>query len=178
LRIFHARNVFWLNIWFIIIIGKANLGTIFHQNKFIILKFSEMSSILKRIKIISEKEGISVSALEASIGASKGVFTRALANDTDIQAKWLVNVAEKYPDYSSEWLLRGEGEMLKPALAKEDGETYLTPELEGIANGEINTLKQLIASQSMTIKSQEKTIMSLERLLSSFEREIESLRNK
>lgn len=137
-----------------------------------------MSSILKRIKIVSEKEGISVSALEASIGASKGVFTRALANNTDVQAKWLVNLAEKYPKYSSEWLLRGEGEMLKPALAKEDNETYLTLELEGITNGEINTLKQLIASQNITIKSQEKTIMSLERLLSSIEREMESFRNK
>ncbi|ULT28765.1 hypothetical protein KUH03_21230 [Sphingobacterium sp. E70] len=50
-----------------------------------------------------------MSALEASIGASKGVFTRALANNTDVQAKWLVNLAEKYPKYSSEWLLRGEG---------------------------------------------------------------------
>ncbi|RKO73496.1 hypothetical protein D7322_02230 [Sphingobacterium puteale] len=137
-----------------------------------------MSSILKRIKIVSEKEGISVSALEASIGASKGVFTRALANNTDVQAKWLVNLAEKYPKYSSEWLLRGEGEMLKPVLVKEDEETYLTPELETITNGEINTLKQLIASQNITIKSQEKTIMSLERLLSSLEHEIESLRNK
>ncbi|WP_104383643.1 hypothetical protein [Sphingobacterium sp. HMA12] len=137
-----------------------------------------MSSILKRIKIVSEKEGISVSALEASIGASKGVFTRALANNTDVQAKWLVNLAEKYPQYSSEWLLRGEGEMLKPVLAKEDEEMYLTADLEGVTNGEIITLRQLIASQNMTIKSQEKTIMSLERLLSSFEREIESLRNK
>ncbi|MDF2516236.1 MAG: hypothetical protein K0R59_1532 [Sphingobacterium sp.] len=135
-----------------------------------------MSSILKRIKIVSEKEGISVSALEASIGASKGVFTRALANNTDVQAKWLVNLAEKYPKYSSEWLLRGEGEMLKPVLVKEDEETYLTPEFERITNGEINTLKQLIASQNITIKSQEKTIMSLERLLSSLEHEIESLR--
>ncbi len=137
-----------------------------------------MSSILKRIKVISEKEGISVSALEASIGASKGVFTRALANNTDVQAKWLVNLAEKYPNYSSEWLLRGEGEMLKPILAQEGEEGYVASEQQRIVTGEISALKQLVASQSMTIKSQEKTIMSLERLLSSLEREIESLRSK
>ncbi|MGE8243906.1 MAG: hypothetical protein ACN6PD_14580, partial [Sphingobacterium sp.] len=97
---------------------------------------------------------------------------------TDVQAKWLISVVEKYPEYSSEWLLKGEGEMLKPVLAKEDEETYLTPELERITKREINTLKQLISSQNITIKSQEKTIISLERLLLSLEREIESLRNK
>lgn len=137
-----------------------------------------MSSFLTRIKVIADREGLSVTAFESAIGASRGVFTRALSNNTDVQAKWLISIVEKYPEYSSEWLLKGEGEMLKPVLAKEDEETYLTPELERITNGEINTLKQLIASQNITIKSQEKTIISLERLLSSLEHEIESLRNK
>ncbi|WP_313184762.1 hypothetical protein [Sphingobacterium siyangense] len=133
---------------------------------------------MKRIKIVADREGMSVSAFEATIGASKGVFTRALANGTDIQSKWLINLVEKYPQYSSEWLLKGEGDMLKPNLVlKEEEETYLTPELEGITNSVINSLRQVIASQNTTIKSQEKTIMSLERLLSSLEREIESLKN-
>lgn len=137
-----------------------------------------MSSFLTRIKVIADREGLSVTAFESAIGASRGVFTRALANNTDVQAKWLISIVEKYPEYSSEWLLKGEGEMLKPVLAQEDEETYLTPELEKITNGEINTLRQLISSQNITIKSQEKTIISLERLLLSLEREIESLRNK
>ncbi|MGE8426448.1 MAG: hypothetical protein ACN6O7_01185 [Sphingobacterium sp.] len=138
-----------------------------------------MSSVLKRIKIVADREGMSVSAFEATIGASKGVFTRALANGTDIQSKWLINLVEKYPQYSSEWLLKGEGEMLKPVpVAKEEEETYLTPELEGVTNAVIFTLKQVVASQNITIKSQEKTIMSLERLLSSLERELDLLRNK
>ncbi|MGE8422671.1 MAG: hypothetical protein ACN6PI_07565, partial [Sphingobacterium siyangense] len=94
---------------------------------------------MKRIKIVADREGMSVSAFEATIGASKGVFTRALANGTDIQSKWLINLVEKYPQYSSEWLLKGEGEMLKPKLVlKEEEETYLTPELEGITNSVIN----------------------------------------
>ena len=137
-----------------------------------------MSSFLTRIKVIADREGLSVTAFESAIGASRGVFTRALANNTDVQAKWLISIVEKYPEYSSEWLLKGEGEMLKPVLAKEDEETYLTPDLERITNGEINALKQLISSQNITIKSQEKTIISLERLLLSLERENESLRNK
>jgi hypothetical protein len=138
-----------------------------------------MSSVLKRIKIVADREGMSVSAFEATIGASKGVFTRALANGTDIQSKWLISLVEKYPQYSSEWLLKGEGEMLKPvSVAKEEEEAYLTPELEGISNSVIYALKQVVSSQNITIKSQEKTIMSLERLLSSLERELELLKNK
>ncbi|MDQ1148615.1 MULTISPECIES: hypothetical protein [Sphingobacterium] len=138
-----------------------------------------MGSVLKRIKIVADREGMSVSAFEATIGASKGVFTRALANGTDIQSKWLINLVEKYPQYSSEWLLKGEGDMLKPNLIlKEEEGTYLTPELEGITNSVINSLRQVIASQNITIKSQEKTIMSLERLLSSLERELDLLKNK
>ncbi|WP_312788784.1 hypothetical protein [Sphingobacterium sp.] len=138
-----------------------------------------MSSVLKRIKIVADREGMSVSAFEATIGASKGVFTRALANGTDIQSKWLISLVEKYPQYSSEWLLKGEGDMLRPiSIANEEEEKYLTPELEGIHNTIIYTLKQVVASQNVTIKSQEKTIVSLERLLSSLEQEIKSLRNK
>ncbi|MDM1293802.1 hypothetical protein HX021_05780 [Sphingobacterium sp. N143] len=134
---------------------------------------------MKRIKLVADREGMSVSAFEATIGASKGVFTRALANGTDIQSKWLVSIVEKYPLYSSEWLLKGEGDMLKALpVTKEDEETYLSPELEGITNAVISSLKQVVASQNITIKSQEKTIMSLERLLSSFEREVALLKNK
>lgn len=137
-----------------------------------------MSSVLKRIKRVADKEGMSVSAFEASIGASKGVFTRALANGTDIQSKWLVNLVEKYPQYSSEWLLRGEGEMLKGNIVAKEELSYLSPPVGDSPESAVNTLRHVIASQDITIKSQEKTIMSLERLLSSLERELESLRNK
>ncbi len=138
-----------------------------------------MSSFLTRIKVIADREGLSVTAFETAVGASRGVFTRALTNNTDVQAKWLVSIVEKYPAYSSEWLLKGEGEMLKPFLAQEEEkEGYVTNEIEGVTNAVVNSLRQVISSQNITIKSQEKTIISLERLLSIQEQEIKSLRNK
>nr|WP_315401534.1 hypothetical protein [uncultured Sphingobacterium sp.] len=131
-----------------------------------------MSDYLKRIKLVADREGISVSALEAAIGASKGVFTRALNNGTDIQSKWLISLLENYPDYSAEWLLRGEGSMLcAKSIVKEFNETYLTAEQEGINNAVINALHQVIASQNATIKSQEKIISFMERQLSVYEQE-------
>ncbi|MDE5820914.1 MAG: hypothetical protein K2H63_00300 [Paramuribaculum sp.] len=71
-----------------------------------------MCKILPRLKEIADNEGITIGALERSIGASKGVISRAINNGTDIQSKWLQAVVEKYPHYSTQWLLSGEGDMV------------------------------------------------------------------
>ncbi len=72
-----------------------------------------MENILKRISLLASHEGISITSLETKIGASKGVLSRALANDTDIQAKWVVALVENYPQYNAQWLITGNGSMLK-----------------------------------------------------------------
>ena len=72
-----------------------------------------MNNILERIKKIANHEGISITALEQKIGASKGVLSRAINNGTDIQYKWVQILVENYPHYSTDWLLTGKGEMLK-----------------------------------------------------------------
>ncbi len=72
-----------------------------------------MCEILPQIKQIALNEGITIGALERIIGASKGVLSRAIANGTDIQSKWLKAIVENYPRYSAQWLLTGEGEMLQ-----------------------------------------------------------------
>ena len=80
-----------------------------------------MNNILEKIKKIANHEGISITALEQKIGASKGVLSRAISNGTDIQYKWIKILVENYPHYSTDWLLTGKGEMLKsevPAITK------------------------------------------------------------
>ena len=72
-----------------------------------------MAKILENISVLAEKEGITIGALEKKIGASKGVLSRAIDKGTDIQAKWIVQMVENYPQYSAQWLLTGEGSMLK-----------------------------------------------------------------
>lgn len=71
-----------------------------------------MCKIIPRIKQIALNEDITIGALERVIGASKGVLSRAIANGTDIQSKWLQAIVENYPQYSAQWLLTGDGEML------------------------------------------------------------------
>ncbi|TAD82872.1 MAG: XRE family transcriptional regulator [Bacteroidetes bacterium] len=74
-----------------------------------------MHIFLQAFKHVAEQNGLTISGLEAQLGASKGVFSRALANGTDIQSKWLLKLVENYPDLNPEWLLTGKGAMLKPA---------------------------------------------------------------
>lgn len=125
-----------------------------------------MSSLVERIRSIADNEGMSVTAFEAAIGASKGVFSRALANGTDIQAKWLLSLVQSFPQYSSTWLLTGEGHMLRTVdHAKEPAETYLNTTHDGVSNAVIGALQKVISSQELTIRAQEKVINSLERQL-------------
>ena len=72
-----------------------------------------MTTILSRIQEIASSEGITIGAMERRIGASKSVLSRAINNGTDIQSKWLQVIVENYPQYSAEWLLSGQGNMLK-----------------------------------------------------------------
>jgi hypothetical protein len=100
--------------------------------------FRAMGSILERIKIIAEAEGITVTAMETKIGASKGVLSRALTRHTDIQSKWLQAIAEIYHRYSAEWILRGTGNMLKEkttaGVEEEKKEVSIAPEVDSSSN--------------------------------------------
>ena len=82
-----------------------------------------MAKIIERVAKIIEIEGVSVNLMENIIGASKGVLGKAIAKNTDISAKWISIVAEKFPQYSTDWLLTGEGEMLRCSVVKHEGTT-------------------------------------------------------
>lgn len=84
--------------------------------------------MLDRIKEIIKHNQTNISAFERSIGTSEGVIRRALKNGTDIQGKWLVKIAERYPEINTTWLLTGKGSMLEPErqprIIHEDVENY------------------------------------------------------
>ena len=68
--------------------------------------------LLKQIQKLCKKEGIKVTNLEKLIGASRGVISRAISNNTDIQSKWVVKIIENFPHYNPLWLLTGKGNMI------------------------------------------------------------------
>lgn len=76
-----------------------------------------MADFFDRLRQIIELENISINKFEDSIGCSRGVIAKALRNKSDISTKWVISIREKYPQYSMDWLLVGEGDISKPAPA-------------------------------------------------------------
>ena len=78
-----------------------------------------MEIVLDRIEQFAEKQGIKIGALEKKIGASKGVLSRAIAQKSDIQSKWLSKLVENFPQIDANWLLTGEGSMYRDTTVQD-----------------------------------------------------------
>lgn len=69
--------------------------------------------ILERLKEYIDLKSITVAAFERSVGMSNGSFGKALKNCGAIGTDKLENILSVYSDLSIEWLLTGNGLMLK-----------------------------------------------------------------
>lgn len=78
-----------------------------------------MSKIIFRIKQFADSQGISNRALERTMGVSEGTMSKAFRKNTEIRTDNIESIVESYPQLSAEWLLRGEGEMLKQEAVSE-----------------------------------------------------------
>lgn len=103
-----------------------------------------MINILDQLQALVAAEGITITALERQVGASKGVISRAIKYGTDIQVKWLTKVVENYPQISTEWLLTGNGEMYKSKTSNEQSEW-------NVLLKEINDRDEIIRKQAEQI---------------------------
>lgn len=123
-----------------------------------------MGNILSRIQEIACKEGITIGALERGIGASKGVLSRAIANGTDIQSKWIRIIVENYPLYSTRWLLTGEGPMLRDSKNPEESTMDHSPEKVQSTSSDIVTLRLMdkLDEKDSIIKDKEAKIDQLQ----------------
>lgn len=83
-----------------------------------------MQTIKDRLKKYIEVSGLSVRDFERSIGASNG-YVNSIRKG--VSSDFLSKIIEQYPNLSREWLLFGEGEMLKSDEEDAPPET-LTPE--------------------------------------------------
>ena len=66
-------------------------------------------NVKEKVNQYIDYKGINVNAFESSIGASKSYWR----NTKNISAEILAEIVRVYSDLSAEWLLRGEGNMLK-----------------------------------------------------------------
>jgi len=72
--------------------------------------------VLQRIKEYIDLKGISISAFEKSIGMSNASFGRSLKNNGAIGTDKLENILSVYQDINPDWLLTGQGNMIRSGL--------------------------------------------------------------
>jgi len=104
----------------------------------------------QRIMQIIKRENLSIRNFERKISTSSGVISKSLRSNTDFSVGILIRIAEIFPQYSSEWLLRGNGPMLK--------EDSSSAELDEVSKN----YKQIAEAQERLITSLEKQIERLE----------------
>ena len=76
--------------------------------------------VLERLKEFIDSQGITIASFEKVVGLSNSSFRKALQSGNGIGSDKLENILKVYPDLSSEWLLRGEGHMLRSEAAPSD----------------------------------------------------------
>ncbi len=76
-------------------------------------------------KIIAYKKML-IAPFERAIGASNNSIRAALQRNTNVKGTTLNKVLKRFPDISPEWLLTGQGEMIKDvAQLSEPADVYL-----------------------------------------------------
>ncbi len=114
-----------------------------------------MESVLRIFTVISERENVTIGALEKMLGASKGVLSRAINKGTDVQSKWLVMLIKKFPNYNYDKMLRGEFSTVFD-IAEEPGSKYHNSEES------VLSLKQQLIDKNRIIQLQDEKIAVLE----------------
>lgn len=92
--------------------------------------------IKDRLRQVIDFQGISIRQFEKSIGASNAYFSSI---KDDISTKYIRNIMRVYPNISIEWIIAGEGNMLRNGSAN-------NTQIEQVAIGDHNSQSQHIDS--------------------------------
>ena len=95
------------------------------------------TTIIQRVKEIIEKYEMSITSLSGKIGIVQTTLNRQLSGETSsMPVSTIEAILHYFPNVSAEWLLRGEGSMLKSKENIERGTTgKICGEIEVDENG-------------------------------------------
>lgn len=110
--------------------------------------------MIDRVKEILRAKSKSVREFAELIGVKQVTLNQQLAGDRKLSLDIVQSILNSFEDISSEWLLRGEGDMIKPqheqivepqpALISTAGDTPEASILYHIYNDTINRMKELV----------------------------------
>lgn len=130
-----------------------------------------MSNIKERVLLIAEYKKIRKTDFFQDLGLSYANF-KGMQKSTALNSDAVAIILSKHPDISPEWLVMGEGQMLRDGelVVREKEILYDEPIV-------VNELEPtLIEVLKLVISSQEKTIASLEKQTLFLEQEIHKLK--
>lgn len=108
----------------------------------------DKSSVKSRIKQVIDFQGISIRQFEISIGASNGYYG---SMKDEMNSKYLRNISSVYPNISIEWLVTGEGSMLKSGAVNN---TQITQTANGNNNNQTQTVNSTLAGEVQELTRQ------------------------
>ncbi|MBD5341904.1 MAG: hypothetical protein HDR93_01415 [Bacteroides sp.] len=109
-----------------------------------------------RIQALKNFYGLSTRALALQCGMNQPTVDRMLKGINAISANFISSLMLAFPDVSAEWLIRGEGEMLKQDISSKELERI--NKLTNVAE----TLQDVIDSKNQTIADLTERIKQLE----------------
>lgn len=117
--------------------------------------------MITRIQTLKDHYGLSTRALAIKCGLNQPTLDRMLKGINALNLNCVTSILIAFPEISAEWLLRGEGEMMKQDMA--------TKELERIGklNNVVDSLQEVIDVKNATITSLSDRIKQLENQLNS-----------
>ena len=112
-----------------------------------------MSKIIQRIQQFAEYQYDSIREFERESGVTQGVFAKSFKNQSEIRTDSVESFAQRFPEVSAEWLLRGEGEMLKKESSSESVAIKVLADKIAEQAEEIARLKALLNVKGGTAES-------------------------
>lgn len=76
-----------------------------------------ISDVLQRIREFINSLGVNDNQFAKSIGITQSVIASMFSRNTEPSSKVIVSILNAYANLSAEWLMRGEGEMIKGDVA-------------------------------------------------------------
>jgi len=104
--------------------------------------------IAERLLAVIEYSGLSQTAFAKKVGSTQANLWRQL-NGQKVNVATLMAVAQQFPEVDCNWLLRGEGSMLKG-------------EIDNAQERRIDSLLDVVATQQETIKNLQEKIKQLQ----------------
>lgn len=103
-----------------------------------------------RLKKISEHLKLKQYILAQRLGVSAGFISKMISGQEDITGKILISLSENFPTVNVDWLMKGDGDMMRPDTLKtveEPGSKY-----QNVPDDPFGDLKQLLAYYEQRIK--------------------------